>query len=216
MSEQRRFSNDAASVRDARRFVLDAVGGVPPAAADAIAVMVSELAANAVRHTVSHFTVTVDRLPDRIRVEVGDSGPGDPVVRAPDPAELSGRGLQIVRALAGDWGVIPAAGMQGKTVWFTIAVDPAVDESQSTAARLTQPVDRRDLHAGGGRTSPSTRGAQGDPANRARHLRSRGNAIRRDYERQAWRHSLRARLRRARCSPLSKAESSPATNALCD
>jgi len=216
MSEQRRFPNDADSVRDARRFVLDAVGPVPTGAADAIAVMVSELAANAVRHTVSHFTVTVDRFPDRIRVEVGDSGPGDPIVRTPDPAELSGRGLQIVRALAGEWGVIPAVGTHGKTVWFTIAVDPSLDESQGTAARLRQPVEHRDSHAGEGRTSPSTRGGPGGPANRARQVRPRGDAIRPDYERQASRHSLRARLRRARCSPCKSAESSPATNALCD
>jgi anti-sigma regulatory factor (Ser/Thr protein kinase) len=208
MSERRRFPNDAASVRDARRFVLDAVAGVPPGAADAIAVMVSELAANAVRHTVSHFTVAVDRLPDRIRVEVGDSGPGDPVVRMPAPAELSGRGLQIVRALAGDWGVIPAVGMQGKTVWFTIAVDPALDESQGIAGRLRQPVERRDSHVGEGRTSPSTRGGPGGPSNRASRARP--------YERQASRHCLRARLRSARCSPRNRAESSPATNALCD
>jgi anti-sigma regulatory factor (Ser/Thr protein kinase) len=128
MSPQRRFPNDAASVREARQFVLGAVDDLASGAADAIAVMVSELAANVVRHTGSHFTVAVERSPTEIRVAVGDSGPGDPIVRAPDPAELSGRGLQIVWALAAEWGVIPAVGTQGKTVWFSVAVEPSLEQ----------------------------------------------------------------------------------------
>ena len=123
MSSERRFPNDAASVTAARRFVLGALDDLPPRDADAIAVMVSELAANAVRHTGSHFTVSVDRSAERIRIAVGDSGTGDPVVRAPYPEEPSGRGLQIVQALSAEWGVIPSRGAPGKTVWFAIPVD---------------------------------------------------------------------------------------------
>lgn len=168
MSPQRRFANDAASVREARRFVLDAVDAISPGAADAIAVMVSELAANAVRHTGSHFTVAVDRLPDQIRVAVGDSGPGDPVVRAPEPAELSGRGLQIVRALAADWGVIPAVGMQGKTVWFTLAIEPSTDQPPGISHQLGEPAAPRDARVGDGSAAPSTRRGRGAPANQTR------------------------------------------------
>jgi anti-sigma regulatory factor (Ser/Thr protein kinase) len=123
MSPQRRFPNEATSVSAARRFVLASLEGLPPRDADVIAVMVSELAANAVRHTGSHFTVAVERSSERIRVEVVDSGPGDPVVRAPYPEEPSGRGLQIVQALSAEWGVIPAGDGPGKTVWFAIPVD---------------------------------------------------------------------------------------------
>jgi anti-sigma regulatory factor (Ser/Thr protein kinase) len=217
MSPQRRFANDATSVREARRFVLDAVDDLSPAAADAIAVMVSELAANAVRHTGSHFTVAVDRSPDQIRVDVGDSGPGDPVVRAPEPAELSGRGLQIVRALAAEWGVIPAVGTQGKTVWFTFAVETSPDQPPAIARRLAEPARPREARAGDGSASPSTRGSRGAPANRIRVRPSglRPGPDRKAHERHAASNSLRARLRRARCSPLKRAASSPATNAPC-
>jgi len=216
MSTQRRFPNDAASVREARQFVLGAVDDLSPSAADAIAVMVSELAANAVRHTGSHFTVAVDRSPTEIRVAVGDSGPGDPIVRAPDPAELSGRGLQIVRALADEWGVI-SEGAQGKTVWFSVAVEPSLDQSPAIAHGLAEPAERRDARTGKGSASPSTRGGTGAPANRAR-TRPTGMrpADRRAYERHAARHCSRERLRSARCSALRTAVSAPATNAVCD
>ena len=133
MSPQRRFPNNPSSVSEARRFVLDAVDLISTGDADAVAVMVSELATNAVRHTGSDFTVVVDRSTERIRVEVSDSGAGDPVVQAPDPKEPSGRGLQIVQALATDWGVSPAAGARGKTVWFAIAVEASPPESPSRA-----------------------------------------------------------------------------------
>jgi len=132
MSPQRRFPNDADSVSAARRFVLASLDGVPTRDADAIAVMVSELAANAVRHTGSHFTVAVDLSSERIRVEVGDGGSGDPVVRAPYPEEPSGRGLQIVQALSAEWGVIPERDGPGKTVWFTIPVDAARNSAMNS------------------------------------------------------------------------------------
>ena len=187
-----------------------------PARPMPIAVMVSELAANAVRHTGSHFTVTVDRLPDRIRVEVGDSGPGDPVVRAPDPAELSGRGLQIVRALAADWGVIPPPACRARR-----SGSPSPSTLRSTRVRAPPPGSDNRLNVAistPAKVAPLRRHAEVKAAPPIGHVICglAADAIRRDYERQASRHSLRARLRRACCSPLSKAESSPATNALCD
>jgi len=171
MSPQRRFPNEAASVGAARRYVLDAVDDVSSDDADAVAVMISELAANAVRHTGSHFTVAVDRTAEEIRVAVSDSGPGDPVVREPRPEEPSGRGLQIVRALSAEWGVIPAQGTQGKTVWFSIAVDASQLEAADGAAALSQPIERLGARVRGGGTSPSTRGGRGAPANRAHQRR---------------------------------------------
>jgi anti-sigma regulatory factor (Ser/Thr protein kinase) len=144
MSPQRRFPNDAASVSAARRFVLGALDGIAPGDADAIAVMVSELAANAVRHTGSHFTVEVDRSPERIRIAVSDGGAGDPVIRTPHPEEPSGRGLQIVAALSAEWAI---------------------------THERAEPIERRDSRAGESSASPSTRGGRGAPANRARARR---------------------------------------------
>lgn len=140
MSPQRRFPNEAASVSEARRYTLDALEGIAPTVADAVAVMISELAANAVRHTGSHFTVTIDRSEALIRVAVTDSGAGSPVVRTPEPVEPSGRGLQIVQALAADWGVLPAQDPPGKTVWFTVGVDPAHEQRARVGDERTQSV----------------------------------------------------------------------------
>jgi hypothetical protein len=52
-------------------------------------------------------------------VEVFDSAPGCPAPRESDPAAESGRGLQIVTALAADfrWNPTPT----GKIVWAEIA-----------------------------------------------------------------------------------------------
>jgi two-component sensor histidine kinase len=94
------------------------VEGVPDDVGDAIAVMVSELATNSVKHASSAFSISVDRSAEEIRVEVSDSGAGWPMMQAPGPDQPSGRGLRIVDALADEWGVRHAGG--GKTVWFRI------------------------------------------------------------------------------------------------
>jgi anti-sigma regulatory factor (Ser/Thr protein kinase) len=132
MTEERTFTNELRSVTDARRYVLGGLGDVAPDVSESVAVMISELAANAVRHTASDFTVTVDRGPSELRVAVTDSGPGSPTVRTPQRTEPSGRGLQLVNALAAAWGVIPSSTATGKTVWFTIALQPSVDEAVTT------------------------------------------------------------------------------------
>ncbi len=114
------FPNTADAVAAARRFTLDHVSGLTADVADELAVMVSELTTNSIRHTGTPFTVEVDQAVHTIYVAVTDSGPGEPAVRSPDPSETSGRGLQIVRALAHEWGIKRRAKERGKTVWFTL------------------------------------------------------------------------------------------------
>jgi anti-sigma regulatory factor (Ser/Thr protein kinase) len=92
-----------------------------------IAVMVSELATNALRHAETSFSVRVDQTPGSVRVEVADGGDGRPAVQSPAPSEPSGRGLRIVESLSDAWGVTAASGT-GKTVWFTLAVPSNVGE----------------------------------------------------------------------------------------
>jgi two-component sensor histidine kinase len=133
MSDERRFANTPASVTQARHFATTAVGSVPSEVADAVAVMVSELATNSVRHAGSHFSVRVDREGAQIRVAVADAGSGQPAIRSPRPLEPSGRGLQIVRALANDWGVAPLKDGRGKVVWFTVEVPGREASSRETA-----------------------------------------------------------------------------------
>jgi anti-sigma regulatory factor (Ser/Thr protein kinase) len=168
MSPQRRFPNEAASVSEARRYTLRTLDALAPQLSDAVAVMVSELAANAVRHTGSHFTVTIDRSDDLIRVAVSDGGPGSPIVRNPEPVEPSGRGLQIVQALAADWGVVPAANPPGKTVWFTVPAE-TTPETQSRAGReRSEPAERADPRAGDRRSPSATGGGRARPPNLTR------------------------------------------------
>jgi anti-sigma regulatory factor (Ser/Thr protein kinase) len=170
MSPQRRFPNEATAVSEARRYTLAAIDDLSPQLADAVAVMVSELAANAVRHTGSHFTVSIDRSPELIRIAVTDGGSGSPIVKNPEPVEPSGRGLQIVQALAADWGVIPASEPPGKTVWFTVAVDAALEDQSRAGRQLTEPSRRSDARAGGSGTSPSFRASRNSPPNRLQRL----------------------------------------------
>lgn len=122
MHETREFPNVPNAVTDARRFTIRVVGDVGRHVSEDIAVMVSELASNSVRHGNSQFTVDVERDDHRIRVAVTDAAPGEPTVCHPTPRQPSGRGLQIVGALADDWGVTPRRDGPGKTVWFTVSL----------------------------------------------------------------------------------------------
>ncbi len=61
---------------------------------------------------------------ERCRVEVCNSGDGQPRMRRASPEELSGRGLQLVDELARGWG---SSSDDGQTsVWFEVPTDAAV------------------------------------------------------------------------------------------
>lgn len=116
----------------ARRHVRRVLAGCPERLADAAAVVVTELAANVVKHarTLMWVSVDVGADDDRIRVEVGDRSPGLPVERS--PGATSGRGLLIVDRLTDAWGVDPTPG--GKTVWAELK-PPESYEGLSSATR---------------------------------------------------------------------------------
>ncbi len=151
----RRFPATTSAVGQARRFLL---GQLPAAArsedADALVLMLSELATNAVQHASTEFEVAVDVAPDRagVRVEVRDDGDGFPTPAAEAPDAPHGRGLLIVRALADAWGVEVRRDRPGKTVWFSSPlsppegdgpprplVPPGPDRSDAQTARTTVP-----------------------------------------------------------------------------
>ena len=126
MRTSRSFPSDPASTRAARRFVLQTVADAPAGLRDAIAVMVGELAMNAVQHARTEFTVTVELTDGTVRVEVSDSRSSHPEAGPmPHPGSPRGRGLPIVDSLADDWGVIPSRPGPGKRMWFKIAVPSA-------------------------------------------------------------------------------------------
>jgi anti-sigma regulatory factor (Ser/Thr protein kinase) len=111
------FECRAEEVTAARRFVRETLSGEETELVDAAELMASELISNCVRHAGTAFDVSV-QVREEIRVEVCDSGGGQPRPLSPGPEEPSGRGLMIVKAMSRSWGVEPAG--DGKMVWFTL------------------------------------------------------------------------------------------------
>lgn len=107
------------SVGHARQLTAAALRDAPASTRDTVMLVVSELVTNGIRHVGTDVALRVTRHDDHVRVEVTDTGAGEPVVRNPGPLEPHGRGLRIVEALAYRWGVDPGVG-GGKTVWCTI------------------------------------------------------------------------------------------------
>jgi len=115
------FSRDAPAA--ARHFAVGAVcdWGAGDIADDA-ALVVTELAANAIVHAHSAFTLTMSARGDLVRISVRDASPlpGGQVEgsgAALPPAPL--HGLGAVDALARRWGV-ESLGNAGKTVWVEL------------------------------------------------------------------------------------------------
>jgi len=109
------------SVREARQFVIRCMGRARDTVLEQVALLVSELAANAVQHAKSWFTVTVESE-GVIRVEVSDDDGSNVSRQLAHPEDPSGRGLNIVATVSDAWGVEHHPD-DGKTVWFE--VDPS-------------------------------------------------------------------------------------------
>lgn len=85
---------------------------------DTASLLVSELVTNAILHARSDVTVTVLAERDGVRVEVADDDSGAPTLRHAPASATTGRGLALVDACAGAWGVEPHP--PGKSVWFDL------------------------------------------------------------------------------------------------
>ena len=140
MKVEQHFAMGPDSIRGARRFVAYELEGLPQALVDDAVLIVSELATNSVDHAASDFTVGVELDPDRVRLEVSDSGMELPHKRSPHVDEPYGRGLHIVEMLAETWGVdmLPHG---GKTIWIVLGV-PAANEVVPGASPPTGLVDQ--------------------------------------------------------------------------
>lgn len=133
MKQTRTFEPVPESVTMARRFATETLQGAPAETLEAVALLVSELASNCVRHTDTRFDLSIVLRDHEIRVEATDRGGGEPCLRSPEPTDPTGRGLLLVDRLAAAWGVEHEA--SGKTVWFVIASDtgPASQRASSTS-----------------------------------------------------------------------------------
>jgi anti-sigma regulatory factor (Ser/Thr protein kinase) len=112
---RRRFPPTPDAIPQARAFLREVL---PPTvseeAAEDLALALSELAANAVKHAGTPFEVVVDT--DGIaRVEVEDQSLMPPVPKHAAPTDTSGRGLALVGQLCDRWGVHIAE--DAKCVW---------------------------------------------------------------------------------------------------
>ena len=103
----------------ARHFAVDAVRRLGAAdLTDDTALVVTELAANAIVHAQTGFTVDLSASRDVLRITVRDASPLPPAAAADLPA-LPLHGLGAVDALASSWGVDPL-GHSGKLVWVEL------------------------------------------------------------------------------------------------
>jgi hypothetical protein len=125
----RRFPPLCASVAEARHFLLEQLGGGCDWDFGLLALMLSELATNAVQHARTEFEVGIWVTPDAegrsVLVRVTDQAPGRPVPQDPPVDAPHGRGLRIIESLAAGWGVEMEHDRPGKTVWFTARVGPS-------------------------------------------------------------------------------------------
>lgn len=126
----RRFRADPPAVAAARHFVEAALTGTDASLRERAVLMVSELATNVVRHARGEFTVEIEVRPDGTYLAVHDASSVRPTPRTPEPTDASGRGLQIVDALADEWGVDATA--DGKVVWCRL---PPAERPASSCTR---------------------------------------------------------------------------------
>ena len=116
----------AASVAEARHRALAWLFRCPVGqeAAEAAALIVSELVTNAIVHSGSEVVSCALRLGSGLlRIEVTDQGVGtaEPAARMPADDDVSGRGLLLVSAVSEEWGVSAIPG--GRTVWAVVRTD---------------------------------------------------------------------------------------------
>ena len=122
------LDNDTTSGRAARRFVREELGRWNAGQLlDEAELLTTELVNNAVVHTDSDVHLHMQLRRGRLRVAITDSGGGLPERRSGHVEATNGRGLLLVAAMATDWGA--TAGPGGKTVWFELVPDSALEHA---------------------------------------------------------------------------------------
>lgn len=106
---------------DARHFVSDQLADlVTDEVAETAVLLTSELVTNVIVHARTPMRLDIDLTEEAtIRVAVVDEAPRQPAMRRAHDGRLTGRGMNLVAALATEWGVDPLP-PPGKTVWFEL------------------------------------------------------------------------------------------------
>jgi anti-sigma regulatory factor (Ser/Thr protein kinase) len=116
---QEHFRPTLESIAEARHLAVQFLSDQPQTVRDSVALAVSELTTNAVRHARTEFDLEVRVVDRKVRVQVADENDAELGIRECPISELHGRGLQIVRGLSDSFGIDRGPG-DGKAIWFEI------------------------------------------------------------------------------------------------
>lgn len=113
------ISSDLAELAPVREAIVDrAAAWGATVDRHVLALLVTEVLANAMEHGAPPIAVSVDWDERRLRVEISDASHAQPVRRQPSLRDADGRGIWLVDHNASAWGVEQRSG--GKTVWFEL------------------------------------------------------------------------------------------------
>lgn len=114
---------------------------------DAVALAVSELATNVIRHVGegTPAALVIESRDDVIRLELHDTGDTMPQAERPGPDDVDGRGLTLVSAVSTGWSASPTA--SGKAVSCEFPVSPHRAEATLVASHVMRGSSFLELYA---------------------------------------------------------------------
>jgi two-component sensor histidine kinase len=117
----REFTPSRESVPEVRQFVKETLQrvGLDRDTLFECQLVADELAANAVLHARSIFSVAIELTQELVRLAVRDDSNERPEEQHAAPREESGRGLVIVSGTASGWGSVPLG--RGKEIWADVS-----------------------------------------------------------------------------------------------
>jgi anti-sigma regulatory factor (Ser/Thr protein kinase) len=107
--------------------------------ADDVVMVIGELLGNSISHGAPPIRLSLWATTGELSVRVTDHGPGTPRQLDLGLRADHGRGLPIVAALAGDFGVTPLADGPGKTMWARWRTLPARPHGARTTPETLRP-----------------------------------------------------------------------------
>ncbi|WP_278265289.1 MEDS domain-containing protein [Nocardia sp. AG03] len=121
-SDCRTYVSVPGAVSAARRFVTARLRSWrhAPTVIDDAALVVSELAANAVTHAHTAFRIRLSQNERSVTIEAEDLSPHLPVLRSDRGTALGGRGVMLIAALGSRWGTELDPAGHTKSVWCEI------------------------------------------------------------------------------------------------